>query len=139
MNEYALLINGIFSEIRRYDSKPPDQPQKGATWHDVVREYGEPFTGLEGGVWVIRTVDPSTLPPPVPSSITPRQCRLILAQQGMLSTVEATIAQMDEATRITWEYALEFKRYDPLLIDLGVDLGLTSAQIDRFFIAAAQL
>lgn len=78
-------------------------------------------------------------PPTVPTSITPRQCRLILSQQGMLASVEQTIAGMDEATRITWEYALEFRRDDPLLNQLGVNLGLTNDQIDAFFIAAAQL
>lgn len=78
-------------------------------------------------------------PPPVPKSITPRQCRLILMSQGLLATVEAMIAQQDEATRITWEYALEFKRDDPLLLSLATNLNLTSEQIDQFFIAAAQL
>lgn len=77
--------------------------------------------------------------PVVPSAITPRQCRLILAQQGLLSQVEAMIAQQDEATRITWEYALEFRRDDPLLNQLALNLGLTANQIDDFFIAAAQL
>lgn len=139
MNEYALLIDGIFQEIRRYPERPEDILHKGVTWHDVLREYGEPFTGLVNGVWTIRTVDPATLPPPVPYSITPRQCRLILSQQGMLASVEQTIAGMDEATRITWEYALEFRRDDPLLNALAVNLGLTSEQIDAFFIAATQL
>ena len=78
-------------------------------------------------------------PPTVPTSITPRQCRLILAQQGLLASVETMIAAQDEATKITWEYALEFRRDDPLLNALGVNLGLTSEQIDAFFIAAAQL
>ena len=76
---------------------------------------------------------------PVPSSITPRQCRLLLLQQGLLSQVEAMIAQQDDATRITWEYALEFRRDDPLLNQLAANLGLTSEEIDEFFIAAAQL
>lgn len=76
---------------------------------------------------------------PVPKKITPRQCRLILMSQGLLATVEAMIAQQDEATRITWEYASEFQRNDPLLKQLAVNLGLTSEQIDQFFIAAATL
>ena len=77
----------------------------------------------------------------VPKSITPRQCRLILLQQGLLTSVEAMIAQQDEATRITWEYALEFRRDDPLLIQLAASMSpsLTEAQIDEFFIAASQL
>jgi hypothetical protein len=139
MTEYALLIDSTFKEIRQYAEQPADIPHKQVTWHDVVREYGTPFEGLENGNWVIRTVDPATLPPPVPSSITPRQCRLILSAQGMLADVETTIAGMDEATQITWEYALEFRRDDPLLNALGANMGLTSEQIDEFFIAAAQL
>lgn len=77
--------------------------------------------------------------PTIPGSITPRQCRLLLLQQNLLSTVEAMIAQQDEATRITWEYALEFRRDDPLLLQLASNLGLSSNQIDEFFIAASQL
>lgn len=139
MNEYVLLIDGVYQEIRRYDTRPPDQPQKQATWHDVLREYGVPFVGLENNVWVIREADPATLPPPVPGSITPRQCRLLLLQQGLLADVEAMIAQSTEDVRITWEYALEFRRDDPLLNQLAANLGLTDAQIDQFFLAAAQL
>jgi hypothetical protein len=75
----------------------------------------------------------------VPQSITPRQCRLILSQQGLLAQVEALIALSDEPTRITWEYALEFRRDDPLLNGLATQLGLTGQQIDAFFTAASQL
>lgn len=139
MPQYALLIDGAFKEIRTYDTKPEDIAHKKTTWHDVAREHGEPFEGLENGIWTIRTVDPSTLPPAVPKSITPRQCRLVLMSQGLLADVEAMIAAQDEATRITWEYALEFHRDDPLLNALAVNLNLTSEQIDQFFIAAAQL
>lgn len=139
MTEYALLISGIFSEIRNYDIKPDDIPHKGVTWHDVRREYGIEYTGLENGVWMIRTVDPATLPPPVPSTITPRQVRLLLLQQGKLADVEAMIAQQGEATRITWEYALEFNRNDPLLAQLAAGLGITDEQLDQFFILASRL
>lgn len=75
----------------------------------------------------------------VPNIISPRQCRLLLLEQGFLADVDAMIAQQQEATRITWEYALEFRRDDPLLNQLAVALGLDEAQIDQFFIAAAQL
>ena len=141
MSEFALLINSTFREFRYYDEQPEDIPHKGVMWLPVSRVYGEPFDGLENGVWVVRTVDPATLPPPVPESITPRQCRLILAQQHLLDSVEAMIAQQDRATQITWEYALEFRRDDPLLNALaGPDkLNLSKEQIDQFFIASAQL
>lgn len=136
MFEYALFINDEFKEIRRYDEKPEDIPHKGVTWHDVVRltEYGT--TGLEDGVWVIRQIDPATRPPVVPRAITPRQARLLLLQRGMLSDVTNLISQQDEATRIIWEYALEFQRDDPLLNTLAKNLGLEDSDIDQFFIDA---
>lgn len=141
MTEFALLIDGRLKEFRHYDEQPEDIQHKRVTWHPVIREYGDPFEGLKNGVWVVRTIDPTTLPPLVPESITPRQCRLILAQQGLLDSVEAMIAQQNRATQITWEYALEFRRDDPLLNALaGPDkLNLSKEQIDQFFIAAAQL
>ena len=74
-----------------------------------------------------------------PRSITPRQCRLILSQQGLLEQVEQMIQAQDKETQITWEYALEFRREDPLLNQLAVNLNLTSEQIDQFFIAASKL
>lgn len=77
--------------------------------------------------------------PPVPSSVTPRQVRLLLLSQGLLTQVEAIIAQSDEATKITWQYASEFRRADPLLIALAQQLGLTSEQVDGFFVAASAL
>lgn len=141
MAEFALLIDGQFREIRQYTEKPADIAHKLVTWHQVVREYGAPFTGLENGNWVIRTVDPATLPPAVPKSITPRQCRLVLMQQGLLPQIEAMIAQSTDDVKITWEYALEFRRDDPLLNQFAANVNppLTKEQIDQFFIAAAQL
>ena len=76
---------------------------------------------------------------PVPASVTPRQVRLLLLQKGILASVEAMIAQQDQAAKITWEFATEFKRDDALLNTLGQALGLNSAQIDQFFIEAATL
>lgn len=88
--------------------------------------------------------DPNTLeyvapPPVVPQSVTPRQVRLVLLAQGLLTSVEAMIAQQDEATRIAWQYASEFRRDDPLLLSLAASLNLTEQQLDDFFIAANTL
>lgn len=75
----------------------------------------------------------------IPRSVTPRQVRLMLLQQELLNEVEAMVAAQDEATQISWQYASEFYRNDPLLLSLAQSLGLTSEQIDDFFIAAARL
>lgn len=75
----------------------------------------------------------------VPASVTPRQVRLLLLSKGLLDQVEALIAQQDRQTQITWEFASEFQRNDPLLVALGASLGLSSQQIDEFFVAAASI
>lgn len=77
--------------------------------------------------------------PVVPQSVTPRQVRLLLLSQNLLSQVETIIAASDEATKITWQYASEFRRDDPLLEALAKQLGLTDEQVDGFFVAAAAL
>ena len=76
---------------------------------------------------------------PVPASVTPRQVRLLLLSQNLLSQVEAIIAASDEATKIAWQYASEFRRDDPLLLALAQQLNLTNQQVDEFFIAAAAI
>lgn len=95
--------------------------------------------GGPGAVWDGEKLAYPAPSPVVPEAVTPRQVRLLLLQQDLLADVEAMIAQQDEATRITWEYAQEFRRDNPLLGSLAASLGLTEAQIDEFFIAAAQL
>ena len=80
-----------------------------------------------------------TAAPEIPQSVTPRQVRIILLQQGLLDQVEAMIKTQDRATQITWEFASEFRRDNPLLAGLAANLGLTQQQIDQFFIAAAAL
>lgn len=79
----------------------------------------------------------------VPRSITPRQARLALLQEGLLSAVESAISAMDgesgERAKISWEYAAEISRDDQLLNGIAGELGLTPEQIDAMFIAAALL
>jgi hypothetical protein len=155
--EFALLIDGVFQEIRRYDSRPPDLPQKLATWHDVLREYGEPFEGLVDDVWVIRTVDPAKLPPPVPESITRRQAALelhalkFIALQEALdmvrtATVPKAIAAIFDKLVADGSWTAEQRTLAE--IDFAADnyyransllmlMGLTSEQIDQFFISAS--
>lgn len=77
---------------------------------------------------------------PVPASLTPRQIRLFLLSQGLLDNVESLVKQSDRATQITWEWATEFRRDNPILLALAAQLGLTDdKQIDDMFIAAAKL
>lgn len=108
-------------------------------------DYFEVITDVTTGEVTIRPYTAEEIAaienPPVviPQVVSPRQVRLLLLSQGLLSQVEAMIAQQDEATKITWQYAEEFRRDNPLLNGLAANLGLSNEQIDQFFIAAAQL
>jgi len=96
----------------------------------VIREWTpEEIQEREKRLASIRVIPP----------ITPRQVRLLLLSQGLLSDVRAMIEQQDEATQIAWEYASEFRRDDPLLKALAKNLNLSDEQVDEFFIAASHL
>jgi len=81
--------------------------------------------------------------PSVPASVSMRQARLALLGAGLLSSVDAAIAAMPspakEAAQIEWDYASEVQRDNALIASLASGLGLTEAQVDDLFIAAAAL
>lgn len=101
----------------------------------------------ENGAWVER------LPPePTPEELrqkmprlTARQLRMGLVTNGIaLSSVDAAIAAIADPTqrelsKIEWEYATEFNRTNPLLLQVGSGLGLTPEQIDVMWLASKEL
>jgi hypothetical protein len=74
----------------------------------------------------------------VPHSITPAQCRVMLASLELLDTVESLIATVPLAS-IWWEYALEIRRDNQYVEMIGQALGWDTEQIDDFFIDASQI
>jgi hypothetical protein len=75
--------------------------------------------------------------PYVPQVVTPRQARIALLAAGHLDAVEAAIAAAPRAVQIDWEYAIEIRRDNPVIAAMAATIGLTEAQIDALFIAAA--
>ena len=89
---------------------------------------------------VIDAHDPDAVVVPVPEAVTPRQARLALLASGLLDAVETTLAMpQNRAALITWEYALEIRRDDPLIATIGTAMEMSSGQIDDLFIAAGAL
>lgn len=84
--------------------------------------------------------DPETQVPP---SVTMRQARLALLGAGKLAAVTAALNALPEpqktAAMITWEYSGEVFRNNGLVPQMAASLGMTDAQIDALFIAAAKL
>ena len=79
----------------------------------------------------------------VPTRVTMRQARLALLGAGKLANVDAAIDAMPEpqksAARIEWEYAAEVRRDNAFVAGLAPALGMTDAQVDALFVAAAAL
>jgi len=79
------------------------------------------------------------IPDPVPQVVSARQIKLAMLDADLLDEVEAFAAQQDRAVQISWEYAVEFQRQDPMLVAMAGAFGLTDEQVDDLFRAAALL
>lgn len=92
---------------------------------------------------VVQVLELEDAPVVVPESVTPRQLRLALLGAGKLAQINAfvTSGAVPEAARISWEYATEYRRDDPLLNQMAglLDPPLSQAQIDGLFIQASQI
>ena len=82
-------------------------------------------------------------PTPIPNTVSMRQARLALFQQGLLVNVQTAIDGLTEpqktVTQISWDYATTVQRDDDLVIELSAALGLTSADLDALFTLASTL
>lgn len=158
MTEFALLIDGVFQRIDNKSDRPDNIAHKAVTWHPVIREFGEPFTGLVGDSYVIRVVDPATLPPPVPAQISDRQffhalaINEIITQEEALAAVKvgalpASLASMIDQLPSDQKFSAEmllsgatiFERDHPLMATLGTMMSWSDEQIDNLFRQAGAL
>jgi hypothetical protein len=72
-----------------------------------------------------------------PWTVTSKQARLALLSAGLLDQATTAVSTLGGAALITWEYASVWQRTDPLIVQLGVTLGLTPDQIDQLFATAS--
>lgn len=107
---------------------------------DDAMQYGREIyaQALQGEIEIAPYVPPA---PTIPQEVTAFQARAALAAAGLLSVVTAHMASLpsDDVARIAWEYAGGFKRTSPTIAALAPVLGLSDAQIDALFVAAAQI
>lgn len=105
---------------------------------DAVEDPQEAYGGF------IYDAEANTLSAPAPAPVTvepvsPRQARLALLAAGLLDEVQAAVDAAGGATKITWEYATEISRTDPMIDAIGAALNMTDAQIDALFATAKTL
>lgn len=116
---------------------------------EVPGELRANYTGIPGNEWILLPYSapvPIPMPEPVPvvpEQITPRQGYIILSRYGLLAPVKAYFAALEgqegEEAQIELEFAQEWKRTWPTLINAAQSFGLTDAQIDQMFIEASTL
>jgi hypothetical protein len=75
----------------------------------------------------------------IPASVSPRQARLALARIGLLDQVEAAVQEAGQEAVIWWDYASQYDRSNPLLLELAQILNLPDSLVDNLFIVASQL
>lgn len=87
--------------------------------------------------------NPAPEPAAVPASVSRRQLKEQLIRMDRIHEVEATVSAIPgvegRIARNWWAEAVEFRRDHALVTQLGASLGLSSAEIDAAFIAAAAL
>lgn len=79
--------------------------------------------------------------PAVPRSVSRFQARAALLNAGLLESVEQMMSSPDTPAlaRLAWTDAQEFRRTSPTVAAMAGALGLSDAQIDDLFIAAATI
>ncbi|HEV2612547.1 MAG TPA: hypothetical protein VGU61_19955 [Noviherbaspirillum sp.] len=100
---------------------------------------------LENGALVLNAayVPPTPPAPVVPEQVAMWQARDAMIDADLLDDVEAAMAAIPDAkarkkAQQKFEYSNNMRRDDPLLKMLAPSLGLSEAQIDALFIAAAK-
>ena len=140
-----LLKNGeVIRQV--YPGRRLDRPEDKITV--TPAEVGWSFGDYE----LVEAPPPPEPEPPTPEEIranmfplTARQLRLGLVAAGILpSQVDAAIAaipdeQAKAVAEIEWEYASQFERNHPLIVQIGTALGLTVEQIDTMWADALAL
>ena len=79
--------------------------------------------------------------PVVPQTVTRFQALAALHLAGKLTAVQAIMAAPEAPVlaKLAWENALSFERNSPTLASLAPMVGMTSADLDALFTAAAQI
>jgi hypothetical protein len=66
-----------------------------------------------------------------------RQARLALLDAGILDLAQSAVANSgNQAVQISWEYAAEWHRTEPMISAIGAALNLGEDDVDALFVAA---
>lgn len=145
----ARAIFARLEEIDRASVRPARAVASGYGTPDdeaAIRELEEEAIALRAELRAYLPPYPAPEPPPeviIPQRITARQAQLVLLEAGHLAAVEAVIeslpAEIRARVHIEWGRATHVERGSQVTQMVATALGLTSAQVDALFVAAAAL
>ena len=95
------------------------------------------YAELADGDPRIAAWEASLLPNPVPQTVTSYQALMALNNAGLYASVMTYINAQPVATQIQFNKQANFTRTDATLNAAATALGMTSAQVDGLFVAAA--
>jgi len=107
---------------------------------DIVAHGAELFSrGAAGEFGAI--AEYVTPPTPVPQTVSAAQGGIALINASLMDAVQAAVdaAETPAAVKWAWAHAQDWERSSPALAYLADKAGITSAQMDSLFIAAAQI
>jgi len=131
----ALIKNGVVDNMVLWDGVSEWTPPEGVTLvMDPPAGVGIGWA-YDGASWTA----PEPPPVPVPEEVRQAQARRALLVAGLLDDVEAAVAAASQDIQIAWEYEPNIRRDSPMIGALAPALGLTDAQIDDLFRAAAAI
>lgn len=116
----------------------------GKPFEDYILEHA-PVTALERVILAKNTTVPEVIPPTpisqaVPQSVSRRQFKLALLQQGLLDTIQDyIIGSKDRELQLEWTETVDFERANLHLNALAATLGKTQQDLDSIFILASTL
>ena len=99
---------------------------------DIDTDIGDNWDG-------IKFTKKPPAPIPVPISVSPRQIRQALTRANLRASVESAIAAGDQDTKDWYEYATEFQRTNPHVINMGIALNVSESQLDDLWRLAGSL
>ena len=115
-------------------------PETMASYPEGTQEISlppAPGWGWDGTEWTPPAPEPEAQPEDI--TVSRMQARMALYQAGLLSEVQAIVAQGDPLMQMAWAEAVEWKRSSPMINGLAQQLGLSAAQVDALFLTASQI
>lgn len=124
---YLVLENNIVTNVIDASEEFIIESKIHALQSDFEGGIGDTY--LDGSFLKPRTIEVFT-------PVKPMYLRIALMKAGLLDTIEANLTG---ANKIAFEYALEFDRYDPMIMDVAEAFNLSNNQVDELFILAMGL